>query len=165
MPQDAGTSREGILLRKGFVYAVLVTVAAASMNLTTLTGPAAADTCPTPGCGGEVDNNTNTYLSISNCWADSYGTWENGDNLPCHGNPVRVGNMEKARVWLSPGQREDNYSYFYDTDAVRFPKDCKTYYHWWGQSREAKSEDRRGKDAIWRKITSADHFYFDRVVC
>ncbi|GAQ62332.1 hypothetical protein [Streptomyces scabiei] len=152
-------------MRKSFVSAVLVTVVAAAMNLTALTGPAAAATCDTPNCGGEVDNNTNAYLSISNCWADSYGTWENGDNLPCHGNPVRVGNMRNARVWLSPGQREDNYSYFYDTDAVRFPKDCKTYYHWWGQSREANSEDRRGKDAIWRKISSADHFYFDRVVC
>ena len=78
---------------------------------------------------------------------------------------MRVGNKQKARVWLSPGQREDNYSSFYDTDAVRFPADCKTYYHWWGQPTERHSVDRRGKGTTWRKISSIDHFYFDRIVC
>lgn len=151
----------------GFAYAVAVALAASALNVSVLAGPAAAGTCSTPGCGGEVSNNTNYYVSISNCWADSYGTWENGDNLPCHGNPVRVANVANARIWLSPGDwsSESQYSAFYDTDAVKFPAGCLTYYHWWGQGKEAEWEDRRGKDSIWRKISSADHIYIDRISC
>ncbi|MET7717313.1 hypothetical protein [Streptomyces sp. NPDC005407] len=152
-------------MKKGFAYAAAVTMAAAALNLSALTGPAAAGTCSTPGCGGEVDNNTNYFVSISNCWADAYGTWENGDNLPCHGNPPRVDNVANARIWLAPGEREDYYSKFYDTDAVKFMAGCKTYYHFWGQPKEWRWEDRHGKDSIWLKINSADHLYYDRIVC
>lgn len=154
-----------MLLKKGFAYAATIMMAAAALNLSVLSGPAAAGDCGSPGCGGEVDNNTNYYVSISNCWESVYGTWENGDNLPCHGNPVRVGNYDDARVWLAPGQREDMYSEFYDTDAVKFPAGCLTYYHYWGEWKEARWEDRRGKDSIWLKIQDPDHFYFDRIVC
>ncbi|WAZ26485.1 hypothetical protein STRCI_008067 [Streptomyces cinnabarinus] len=154
-------------MKKGFAYAAAVVLFAATMNLTVLTGPSAAGDCadPKPGCGGEVDNNSTFSVSISNCWESVYGTWENGDNLPCHGNPPRVGNKAKARVWLSPGQREDQYSAFYDTDAVKFPAGCTTYYHYWGQPKEWHDEDRHGKDSIWLKISDIDHFYFDRISC
>ncbi|MEV7417016.1 hypothetical protein [Streptomyces sp. NPDC089919] len=138
-------------------------MAAAALNLSMLAVPAAAGECGTPNCGGEVDNNAGRNVAISNCWADSYGTWENGDSLPCHGRPARTGNQANAMTWLAPGEREDMFSRYYDTDAVRFTSGCTTYYHFWGWP--TRVEDRSGRDSIWMKINSADHLYVERVVC
>jgi hypothetical protein len=145
--------------------AVAAVLAASALNLALLSAPASAGTCDTSGCGGEVSNNTDYSVSISNCWADSYGTYENGDNLPCHGNPVRVANVPNARIWLDPHgwSGSSKYSKFYDTDAVKFPANCVTKWHWWGGG--TQTTNRNGAASMWMKINSAQHIYIDSLSC
>jgi hypothetical protein len=136
---------------------------AGMLNAVVLAAPASAGDCSSPGCGGEVSNNTNYYVSISNCWESAYGLDEPGDDLPCHGNPVRVGNVDNARMWLGPGGWSSSYNEYYDTDAVKLPAGCVIKYHYWGLPQ--RTEDRRGKPSIWWKIYDIDHFYYDNITC
>jgi hypothetical protein len=145
---------------RGSVAAALV---AALVGPTAAT-PASAGVCYSPGCGGEVTNNARMSILITNCWKDTYGTWEPGDHLDC----VPVANRgtwdaRNADVELLPTQYSTYAYYYYDVDAIRFYRNCVTKYHFWGGSQQ--TEDRRGKSSIWRKIYDPNHVYIDSISC
>ncbi|HET6357245.1 hypothetical protein [Streptomyces sp.] len=138
---------------------------ATSISATIVLGaPSAAQagTCTSQGCGGEVSNNSGMSIRITNCWRDSYGVWENGDKLSCVTHP-NSWSYYNADVELPVGGWSSNHYYYYDTDAIRFYKGCVTRYHFWGGS--IQTEDRRGKDSIWRKIYDVNHVYIDSISC
>ncbi|CAL9491611.1 hypothetical protein SUDANB95_03229 [Actinosynnema sp. ALI-1.44] len=156
------------MFRRAVSRAVAVVAAAVAILATLTVSPAAADDCDTPGCGGEVSNNSGRYsIVITNCWDnDAIWVWE-GSYLDCHGYPPRVGNFDNAAVALQPGdwssRHDGKYSEFYDTDAVRFPGGCVTVAHFWGRPRY--TTDRRGLPHLWGRISSLDHFYIDSITC
>jgi hypothetical protein len=125
---------------------------------------ASAGVCTTPGCGGEISNNTNTNHSIriTNCWKDEYGWEEEGDKLSCVTHPGSW-NSYNADAELPRGDESKNHYYYYDTDAIRFYRGCVTTYHTWGLPKQVI--DRRGKASLWRKIDSLTHGYVDSIVC
>ncbi|MGW3349594.1 hypothetical protein ACWDA3_40380 [Nonomuraea rubra] len=150
---------------KGTLRVVLIS-ALVMAGLAITTQPAAAGGCGSPGCGGEVSNNTSRYIQIANCWYESDGYWyQEGDHLSCTGAPVRIGNVPDARIGLAPGDwsSEGQYSAYYDTDAVKFPGGCRTTYHWWGTLQSV--EDRRNKPALWVRIFDPEHIYIDNITC
>jgi hypothetical protein len=163
-------TREGIRVLRRVLMRAVVIILSATTILTTLTGPpAAAGDCDWPGCGGEVSNNSSwKSILISNCW-DNGSTWtQEGHFLACHSYPgtsPRVGNVDNAAIPLQPGDwsSEEQYSEYYDTDAIRFPSGCVTTAHFWGGSRY--TTDRRGKPPLWGRIAGYHHFYIDGVSC
>lgn len=127
-------------------------------------GSASAGTCSTQGCGGEVSNNSRMNIRIANnwCWGSLHSNVYYGDKLPCVDNPGSWWEY-RADVELPPGDWSGNHYYYYDTDAIRFYRDCVTKYHFWGTG--TYTEDRRGKSSKWLKIYSFDHVYVDSITC
>ncbi|MFI1568766.1 hypothetical protein ACH4ZX_38090 [Streptomyces sp. NPDC020490] len=142
------------------VVALAITLSASLLAA----APASASVCTTPGCGGEVSNNSSTNYSIriANCWRDEYGTWENGDKLSCVSHPNNWG-YYYGDAELPRGDESIKHYYYYDTDAIRFYRGCTTRYHFWGGN--ILTEDRHGKDSLWRKISRYDHVYINSIVC
>jgi hypothetical protein len=150
--------------RSGMRRSMAVVLPAVLMMITLTAAPASAGDCDTPGCGGEVSNNSSwKSVLISNCWDDDATYIEEGYFLDCQGG--RVGNLDDAAIALQPGDwsSEPQYSEFYDTDAIRFPGGCVTTAHFWGE--RSYTTDRRGMLPLWGRIRNWNHFYIDGVSC
>ncbi|MYX39059.1 MULTISPECIES: hypothetical protein [unclassified Streptomyces] len=140
-----------------------ITATAASMAFLVATPTsAAAGTCTTSGCGGEVTNNSSMNIRIANCWRDDYGLYQYIDKIGCVSHP-NSWIYYNADAELPPGDESKYNYYYYDTDAVRFYKGCVTKWHWWGGF--VQTTDRRGKSSQWMKISSIDHVYIDSISC
>ncbi|WP_328992673.1 hypothetical protein OG394_00380 [Kribbella sp. NBC_01245] len=126
-----------------------------------LSAPASAGTCTTQGCGGEVSNNTGLSIRIANCWSGS-SSYYYGDTLPCVQHP-NTWVEYNADVELPAGDESKYHYWYYDTDAVRFFRNCVTKWHYWGGW--TNTVDRRGKSSQWMKFSSLDHIYIDSQVC
>ncbi len=147
-------------LRKWGVRSAALAIAVLLMTISS-GAPASAGTCTTQGCGGEVTNNTGLSIRIANCWSGSSYSYS-GDTLPCvqHQNSWVNYNSD---VELPAGDESKFHYYYYDTDAVRFFRNCVTKWHYWGSW--TNTEDRRGKSSLWVKFTNLDHIYIDSQIC
>ncbi len=149
-----------VRLGKWAVRSATVALAVPVMALG-IAAPASAGTCTTSGCGGEVSNNSGMSIRIANCWSGTSATYY-GDKLPCvqHVNWV----YDYYSDWELPkGDESKNHYYYYDTDAIRFYRNCVTKWHFWGSA--TYTEDRRGLDSKWMKFNDLGHVYVESVTC
>lgn len=80
---------------------------------------------------------------------------------PSERRVIRTGVEDQHR--LSVGEFPLVHSKFHDTDAVRFPANCVTKWHWWGGAMQ--TTNRNGASSRWMKIPNIDHVYIDSILC
>ncbi|MGN9843509.1 hypothetical protein ACTMTI_35830 [Nonomuraea sp. H19] len=99
-------------------------------------------------------------MPIANCWSGDSWSYS-GDTLPCATNSW---GLAKNSMWsLRVGYASTNLQYYYDTDAIGARAGCLLEVidsagvpHAW---------DRRGKSAIWLKITNLTYYTVTRYIC
>src|SRR4051812_34158343 len=119
------------------------------------TGQAQASTCNKPYCGGVVNNNNNRSnrfpIRVANCW-DGDGFRIYRDQLQCVRSPGRP-DLPNADFELAPGTTTAVYYNYYDTDAFRAFRGCRTVYQ--VGSGPYQAEDRHGQSSVWIRIRAA----------
>ena len=135
-----------ILTRRAVVVAMLGSLIALAPA-----SPAAAGTCGTPWCGGWVINNSNSgvFVRVANNWCWSNLSTYYGNTLPCA--PTWSAYARNSFFLLAPGDQTNNYSYYYDTDAIRIDKGCKVY---WYNGYTQIYDNTYGSAPMWIKLNN-----------
>lgn len=135
--------------------------------------PAAAGTCDTQSCGGDVWNESGMNVRIANnwCWGITYGInyFDNdGDGYMTPSCVTDHGSWYgfPSDVELPPNRWSSDYAAYYDTDAFRAYKGCVTkgYYDIPGPN-ISFTFDRRGKVTMWRKVLDSDKIHITSITC
>jgi hypothetical protein len=127
----------------------------AAMLVTTLSAPASASTCNTPGCGGVVTNHSTLLtILISNNWCWSDRSTDVEEHLPCAPNH-NVSNSYRADFELPRGATSESYYYYYDTDAIRMYRGCRTMI---AEGPFTFVYDRTGLPSMWVKISNGERW-------
>ncbi|MBG0567822.1 hypothetical protein [Actinoplanes aureus] len=123
-------------------------------------------TCSTPGCGGELMNHSDFYVTIANHWCSGSSADVVAEHLSC----VRYWNNANAfpaDYWLHPNHHSSRYPFYYDVDAFRAAGNCVTKFtRWVGPLLlGGYTYDRRGKGSVWIKISNAEFIDVVDVSC
>ena len=141
--------------RKLMIRLAVVLAALGSLVAIAPASPAAAGTCGTPGCGGYVINSgsSGVYVFVSNNWCWSSSNPYFGSTLPCA--PTWNAFAYNSYFLLAPGDNTNNYSHYYDTDAIRIDKGCKVF---WYNGTTNFYDNTFGSAAMWVKLTNLSGF-------
>lgn len=122
---------------------------------------AVAAACPTPGCGGKLNNQVTRDIFVTNCWHDLSDSWA-GATPPCV--QIYSQNRYNAAWYVSPRGLSTNLGlYYYDVDAFQAPAGCVTVGYFSGPSQF--TIDRRGRSALWKRVYGTSTAFITGIQC